>query len=124
MEVAYCDCLCGKLASEIFVEKNENECSEQPKTTIKNRSDENDLEQHSKAHSKKPERRSRCSGGSAQARVPRNKAGVSPASTPRNGPCEELLASLRTILTEALEFNRQEARAAAESGFEEETLSV
>ena len=37
---------------------------------------------------------------------------------------EELLASLRTILTEALEFNRQEARAAAESGFEEETLSV
>jgi predicted RNase H-like HicB family nuclease len=37
---------------------------------------------------------------------------------------EELLASLRTILGEALEFNRQEARAAAESGFEEETLSV
>ena len=37
---------------------------------------------------------------------------------------EELLASLRAILTEALEFNRQEARAAAESGFEEETLSV
>ena len=37
---------------------------------------------------------------------------------------EELLASLRTILTEALEFNRQEARAAAESDFEEETLSV
>ena len=37
---------------------------------------------------------------------------------------EELLGSLRTILTEALEFNRQEARAAAESGFEEETLSV
>ena len=29
---------------------------------------------------------------------------------------EESLASLRTILTEALEFNRQEARAAAESG--------
>jgi hypothetical protein len=54
MEVAYCDCLCGKWASESFVEKNENECSEQPKTTIKNRSDENDLEQHSKAHSKKP----------------------------------------------------------------------
>jgi predicted RNase H-like HicB family nuclease len=37
---------------------------------------------------------------------------------------EELLASLRTILGEALEFNRQEARAAAESGFEEETLSL
>jgi predicted RNase H-like HicB family nuclease len=37
---------------------------------------------------------------------------------------EELLASLRTSLGEALEFNRQEARAAAESGFEEETLSL
>jgi predicted RNase H-like HicB family nuclease len=37
---------------------------------------------------------------------------------------EELLASLRIILAEALEFNRQEARAAAESGFEEETLSI
>jgi predicted RNase H-like HicB family nuclease len=35
---------------------------------------------------------------------------------------EELLASLRIVLAEALEFNRQEARAAAESGFEEETL--
>ena len=29
---------------------------------------------------------------------------------------EELLASLRVILAEALEFNRNEARAAAESG--------
>jgi phosphoglycerate-specific signal transduction histidine kinase len=37
---------------------------------------------------------------------------------------EELLASLRAILAEALEFNRNEARAAAESGFEEEYLSV
>jgi predicted RNase H-like HicB family nuclease len=37
---------------------------------------------------------------------------------------EKLLASLRTILTEALEFNRKEARAAAESGFEEEILSI
>jgi len=37
---------------------------------------------------------------------------------------EDLLASLRIILAEALEFNRQEARAAAESGFEEETLSI
>ena len=37
---------------------------------------------------------------------------------------EELLASLRLILAEALEFNRKEARAAAESGFEEESLSV
>lgn len=37
---------------------------------------------------------------------------------------EELLANLRVILAEALEFNRKEARAAAESGFEEETLSV
>ena len=37
---------------------------------------------------------------------------------------EELLASLRAILAEALEFNRNEARAAAENGFEEEYLSV
>ena len=37
---------------------------------------------------------------------------------------EELLASLRVILAEALESNRNEARAAAESGFEEEYMSV
>jgi len=37
---------------------------------------------------------------------------------------EQLLASLRVVLSEALEFNRKEARAAAESGFEEEILSV
>ena len=37
---------------------------------------------------------------------------------------EELLASLRAILAEALEFNRNEAPAAAESGFAEEYLSV
>jgi predicted RNase H-like HicB family nuclease len=37
---------------------------------------------------------------------------------------EELLARLRVVLSEALEFNRKEARAAAESGFEEEILSV
>jgi predicted RNase H-like HicB family nuclease len=37
---------------------------------------------------------------------------------------EELLASLRAILAGALEFNRNEPRAAAESGFEEEYLSV
>ena len=37
---------------------------------------------------------------------------------------QELLTSLGMILTEALEFNRAEARAAAESGFEEEILSV
>jgi len=37
---------------------------------------------------------------------------------------EELLASLRITLADALEFNRKEARAAAETGFEEETLSV
>ena len=37
---------------------------------------------------------------------------------------EELLASLRVVLAKALEFNREEARAAAESGFEEEILSV
>ena len=37
---------------------------------------------------------------------------------------EELLSRLRVVLVEALEFNRKEARAAAESGFEEEILSV
>ena len=37
---------------------------------------------------------------------------------------EELLASLRVVLAEVLEFNREEARVAAESGFEEEILSV
>jgi predicted RNase H-like HicB family nuclease len=37
---------------------------------------------------------------------------------------EELLASLRMTLAEALDFNRKEAREAAESDFEEETLSV
>ena len=37
---------------------------------------------------------------------------------------EELLSSLRVILAEAVEFNRKEAREAAESDFEEETLSV
>jgi len=37
---------------------------------------------------------------------------------------EELLASLRMTLAEGLEFNRKEARAAAETGFEEETFSV
>lgn len=37
---------------------------------------------------------------------------------------EELLASLRITLAEALDFNRKEAREAAESDFEEETLSV
>ena len=37
---------------------------------------------------------------------------------------EELLASLRLTLAEALDFNRKEAREAAESDFEEETLSA
>lgn len=37
---------------------------------------------------------------------------------------EELLASLRMTLAEALDFNRKEAREAAESDFEEGTLSV
>jgi predicted RNase H-like HicB family nuclease len=37
---------------------------------------------------------------------------------------EELRASLRTALTEALDFNRAEARKVAESDFEEETLSI
>ena len=57
--------------------KNSNEHSEELKTIIKKqRSNENDLEQHSKGHSKKPERRSRCSGGSAQARAPCRETGV------------------------------------------------
>jgi predicted RNase H-like HicB family nuclease len=37
---------------------------------------------------------------------------------------EELLTNLRLILAEALEFNRKEAREAAESDFDEEILSV
>lgn len=37
---------------------------------------------------------------------------------------DELLFSLRTTLTEALEFNRQEALAAAESGYSETILAV
>ena len=36
----------------------------------------------------------------------------------------ELLQSLRLVLAEAIEFNRKEAREAAESDFEEETLQV
>jgi hypothetical protein len=39
-------------------------------------SNKNDLEQHSKAHSKEPERWSWCSGGSTQACVPRRETGV------------------------------------------------
>ena len=37
---------------------------------------------------------------------------------------EELRASLRTALAEALDFNRAEARKVAERDFEEETLSL
>jgi predicted RNase H-like HicB family nuclease len=37
---------------------------------------------------------------------------------------EELLASLREVLKEALAFNREEARKAAESGFSEEPVVV
>ncbi len=37
---------------------------------------------------------------------------------------ETLLASLRTTLREALEFNRQEAREAAGEGFEEESIAL
>jgi predicted RNase H-like HicB family nuclease len=37
---------------------------------------------------------------------------------------EELLASLREILLEALEFNRQEARQFAEKDFTEDPLAV
>ncbi|MGH7943743.1 MAG: type II toxin-antitoxin system HicB family antitoxin [Opitutaceae bacterium] len=37
---------------------------------------------------------------------------------------EELLAALREVLREALEFNRQEARQAAEDDFSEELVVV
>ena len=37
---------------------------------------------------------------------------------------EELLAALRVVLREALEFNRQEARQAAEDDFSEELVVV
>ena len=37
---------------------------------------------------------------------------------------EELLISLRASLTEALEFNRQDAIRAAESGYTEELVTV
>ncbi len=37
---------------------------------------------------------------------------------------EELLASLKEVLKEALEFNREEARAALPGGFTEEMVTV
>jgi len=37
---------------------------------------------------------------------------------------EALLASLREILREALEFNREEAREAAQAGYVEEQITV
>lgn len=37
---------------------------------------------------------------------------------------KELVESLKIALEEALEFNRQEALAAAEAGFREETVTV
>lgn len=37
---------------------------------------------------------------------------------------EELLRSLKEMLSEALEFNRAEARAAAEAGYSEESVTV
>lgn len=37
---------------------------------------------------------------------------------------DELLASLRVILKEALEFNREEARKAAEDNYSEEFVTV
>lgn len=37
---------------------------------------------------------------------------------------EELLAALRDVLKEALEFNRQEARQAAENDFSEELVVI
>jgi predicted RNase H-like HicB family nuclease len=40
------------------------------------------------------------------------------------GTREELLETLRITLTEALEFNRQEARGAAGNGYEELEIAV
>ncbi len=37
---------------------------------------------------------------------------------------DELLASLKEVLGEALEFNRREARLAAESGYTEERVTM
>lgn len=37
---------------------------------------------------------------------------------------EELLSSLREVLKEALEFNRQDARASARGGYTEERVTV
>ncbi len=37
---------------------------------------------------------------------------------------DELLQSLRITLREALEFNRQDARAAAGSGYQEESVAI
>jgi predicted RNase H-like HicB family nuclease len=37
---------------------------------------------------------------------------------------KELLASLKEILREALEFNREEARQAAQTGYREEPITV
>lgn len=37
---------------------------------------------------------------------------------------EELLASLKVVLKEALEFNREEARASAPGGYTEELVTV
>jgi predicted RNase H-like HicB family nuclease len=37
---------------------------------------------------------------------------------------DELIKSLKVTLSEALEFNRQEARLAAESGYTEELLAI
>jgi predicted RNase H-like HicB family nuclease len=37
---------------------------------------------------------------------------------------DELFASLRTVLQEALEFNREDARRAAESGYVEEPILI
>ena len=37
---------------------------------------------------------------------------------------DELIVSLRQVLSEALEFNREDARAAAESNYTEELVTV
>src|SRR4029077_18798063 len=60
------------------IEKNKNECSEQPKATKRKprRSSKNDLEQYAKAHGKQPDCWSRFSVRSGELREPRPETGV------------------------------------------------
>lgn len=47
-----------------------------------------------------------------------------PGVNAQERPKEELLASLKEVLKEALEFNREEARASAPGGYIEELVTV